>query len=51
MQDLVGYIKGLEKEFLNENKELKESNLMEFLRKREEFVSERLVERRENGEE
>lgn len=52
MQDLVKFIKGLEKEFLDENKELYTSDRLEFLRKREEFISERLVLRREdNGEE
>ena len=50
MQDLVKFIKDLEKEFLTENKELYGSDRMEFLRKREEFVSERLTMRRSNGE-
>lgn len=46
MQDLVKFIKGLEREFLEENKELYTSDRLEFLKKREEFVSERLVLRR-----
>ena len=52
MSDLVKFIKGLEKEFLQGNKELYDSDRFEFLRKREEFVSEKLVlHRRNDGEE
>lgn len=51
MQDLVKFIKGLEREFLDANKELYTSDRLEFLRKRDEFVSERLIQRRANGEE
>ena len=43
MRDLVKFIKDLEKEFLEGNKELYTSDRIEFLRKREEGVSERLV--------
>jgi hypothetical protein len=51
MLDLVRYIKGLEKEFLEANRELKTDNPIEFLRKRDEFVSEKMVERREDVQE
>ena len=51
MQDLVKFIKGLEREFLDSNKELYTSDRLEFLRKRYEFVSERIIQRRANGEE
>ena len=51
MQDLVKFIKGLEREFLDSNKELYTSYRLEFLRKRDEFVSERIIQRRANGEE
>ena len=50
MQNLVKVIKDLEKEFLQENRELRDSDRLEFLRKRDEFVSEKLVLRRKNGE-
>ena len=46
--DLVGYIKNLEKEFLQANVELYTSDKREFLRKREDFISEKLVQRRAN---
>ena len=51
MRDLVKFIKDLEKEFLAGNKELYNDNRIEFLRKRDEFVSERLVLRKSNEEE
>lgn len=51
MSDLVKFIKDLEKEFLEENRELRDSNRLEFLRRRDEFVSEKLtLHRRNNGE-
>jgi len=50
MDDLVKFIKSLEKEFLNDNSELHQNNRMEYLRRREEFISQRLVQRK-NGEE
>ncbi|MBS3150899.1 hypothetical protein J4443_00780 [Candidatus Woesearchaeota archaeon] len=50
MLDLVKFIKGLEREFLEGNKELYDSDRLEFLRKRDEFVSERLGSHRRNGE-
>jgi len=50
MSDIVRFIKNLEKEFLQENVELYKLDRMEFLRKREEFVSEKMLEMK-NGEE
>jgi len=51
MGDLVKFIKDLEKEFLKENTSLYQDNRIEFLRKREEFVSQRLVQRKNGHEE
>ena len=51
MRDLVKFIKDLEKEFLTENKELYTNNRLEFLRKSDEVVSERLYFKRFNYEE
>ena len=51
MSDMVRFIKGLEKVFLSENEELYKVDRMEFLRKREEFVSEKMIEMKDNGEE
>lgn len=42
--DLIRYIKDLEKEFLKENNELYINNRNEFLRKRDEFISMKLNE-------
>ncbi len=47
---MVRFIKNLEKEFLQENVELYKLDRMEFLRKREVFVSEKMLEMK-NGEE
>jgi len=49
MRDLVKFIKGLEKEFFESNKELYSNNRIEFLRKREEFVSDKIIEGRSNN--
>ncbi|MBI2105385.1 hypothetical protein HYT56_00940 [Candidatus Woesearchaeota archaeon] len=49
MQDLVKFIKGWEREFLEANKELYADDRLEFLRKRDEFVSNKLIERRSNN--
>lgn len=46
------FIKNLEREFLEENIELYKLNRLEFLRKREEFISEKMLEmKNENGKE
>ncbi|MBS3156772.1 hypothetical protein J4442_01200 [Candidatus Woesearchaeota archaeon] len=44
--DLVRTIKGFEREFLDSNLELYKEDRMEFLRKREEYIAKRLVEKK-----
>ena len=51
MVDLVRFIKGLEKEFLKENGELYLNNRLDYLRKREEFISQKLVQKKNGNEE
>ena len=51
MSELIRYIKGLEKEFLKDNTELYQNNRIEFLRKRDVFVSEKLIERKNGSQE
>jgi|TARA_Y100000310_G_C20703963_1_gene832919 hypothetical protein len=50
MGDIVKFIKNLEKEFLQENVELYKLDRMEFLRKREAFVSEKMLELKNDEE-
>ena len=50
MGDIVRFIKNLEKEFLQGNVELYKLDKMEFLRKREDFVSEKMVEMKNDKE-
>ena len=50
--DIIRTIKQFEKEFLNENKELYQRDRLEFLKQREEFISKKIEElKEENNEE
>ncbi len=51
-KDIIRIMKGFEKEFLGENRDLYSSDRMEFLKQREEFVDKKLEEmKKEDGSE
>jgi len=49
--EVIGTIKGYEKEFLEENLELYKTNRMEFLKQRDDFVTKKVEESKEDDEE
>lgn len=49
--EVINAIKGYEKEFLEANLELYRNNKLEFIKKREEFVSKKIEENKEDEEE
>lgn len=51
MNDLIKRIKEFERKFLEQNSELYKEDRLEFLRKRDEFITEKIVEIKKNGQE